>query len=194
MGTQDSDFPAANAQVGRELWQAGPPESEMRFTFRHFVFGEISGLVGRWRATILPDFDRPSRSSVQVIVDPASLDTANAERDDQIRSPEFLDVRSFPEIRFRSAAVRAGDREGRFLIAGHLTIRNVTNEVTVTADRQGANHAATGDALLFSAQATIDRQRFGLHWNQDLDRGGVVVGDKVDLRFRVEARRGAAAP
>jgi polyisoprenoid-binding protein YceI len=177
-------------QAERVLWPAGPPESEMGFTLRHLVLSEIRGVVARWHATLRLDFDQPSRSFVEVVADAASLETGATERDNHIRSVEFLKTWSFPEIRFRSTNVRAGDGEGRFVITGDLTIRNVTHEVTVTAERRGvAGRPPVGSRLLFTAHSIIDRQDFGLHWNQDLDRGGVVVSDKVDLQIRIEARR-----
>ena len=187
--TQDSRSTKANRRTVREIWRAGPPDSEMRFTIRHLVLSEISGVVARWRATLDVDFDQPTRSRVEVVVDAASLETGTIERDHHIRSVEFLKTWAFPEIRFRSSEIRPGDGEGRFVITGDLTIRNVTRTVTVTAERQGAaGHPAADSKLVFTAHAILDRQDFGLHWNQDLDRGGVVVGDKVDLRVRVVAR------
>jgi polyisoprenoid-binding protein YceI len=125
-----------------------------------------------------------------VVVDAGSLETGTVERDNQIRSPEFLDIRVFPEIGFRSREIRPGNGEGRFVIVGDLTIRDVTREVTVIAERQGPTPPPTGEPkLVFVAHATVDRQDFGLHWNQDLDHGGIVAGDKVDLQIRIDARR-----
>jgi polyisoprenoid-binding protein YceI len=188
----DSDKRAAKRHPAQMLWQAGPPESEMRFTLRHLVLSEIRGLVARWHATLRLDFDQPSRSSVEVVADAASLETGATERDNHIRSAEFLKTWSFPEIRFRSTNVRAGDREGQFLIMGDLTIRGVTREVTVTAERLGAaGRPSANSSLVFMCHAIVDRQAFGLHWNQDLDCGGVVVSDEIDVHIRVEARRAA---
>lgn len=187
---QDSDRRTGRPRAVREDWQAGPPDSQMRFALRHLVLSEISGLVGRWRATLRLDFDQPSRSSVDVVIDAASVDTGASDRDDHIRSAEFLDTTSFPEIRFRSTEIRPGEREGRFIVVGSLSIRDVTREVSVTVERQGAAGRPPADSkLVFTAEAELDRQDFGLHWNQDLDWGGLVVGDKVRVQIRFEARR-----
>ena len=186
---RDAGSNRARQSPAGELWRAGPPDSEMRFSVRHLVLTEISGLVRRWRATLDVDFDQPTRSRIDVVVDAASLETGAIERDHHIRSVEFLKAWAFPEIRFRSREIRPGDGEGQFLIVGDLTIRDVTLAVTVTAERQGpAGRPAAGSKLVFAAHAVLDRQAFGLHWNQDLDRGGVVVGDKVDLHVRVVAQ------
>ena len=173
-------------------WQAGPPQSEITFTLRHLVFTEIAGRVGRWHASLRLDYTEPTRSSVDVVVDAGSLETGAVERDNHVRSNEFLDIRSFPEIRFRSRQVRRGDGEGRFLVTGDLTIRDVTREVTLLVESpHGGGRPERGSTLAFTAHATVDRQEFGLRWNQDLDRGGVIAGDKVDLQIRIEARKAA---
>jgi polyisoprenoid-binding protein YceI len=179
----------------QRAWRAEPPGSEIRFSLRHLVLSEISGRVGRWRADIDVDYDDPTRSSVEVVVDAASFETGAVERDNHIRSLEFLDVRSFPEIHFRSTEVRAGDREDQFVIVGDLTIRHITRKLTVLAERQrAAAGAGETSSLVFSAHASVNRQDFGLRWNVDLDRGGVVVGDKVDLQIRIDARPAAGRP
>src|SRR5262245_16475343 len=87
---------------GAQRWQAGTPESQIRFRLRHLVVTEISGRAGRWQADLYLDFEQPSRSWVDATVDAASLETGDVERDDHIRSAEFLDVGAFPAIRFRS--------------------------------------------------------------------------------------------
>jgi polyisoprenoid-binding protein YceI len=176
----------------RRRWQAGPEESEIRFSLRHLVFPVISGRVGRWRASFDVDFDEPSRSTVEVVVDAGSLETGAVERDNHVRSIAFLDVRSFPEIRFRSKEVRPGDGEGHLVIVGDLTVRDVTREVTVLAERQRVPGFPDGGApLVFTATATVNRRAFGLRWHQDLDHGGVIAGDNIELQMSVEARPAA---
>jgi polyisoprenoid-binding protein YceI len=177
------------------VWYAEPPDSEIGFSLRHLVLTEISGRVGRWRADIEVDYADPTRTFIEVVVDAASFETGAVERDNHIRSLEFLDVRSFPEIRFRSTEVRPGDRDGQFVIVGDLTIRHVTRKLTVFAERQGAAAAAREtSSLVFSAHASVNRQDFGLRWNVDLDRGGVVVGDKVDVQIHIDARPAVRRP
>jgi polyisoprenoid-binding protein YceI len=174
---------------GTELWQAGPPESEIHFALRHLVMAEIVGRATRWSANIRFDFEQPSLSTVEVVIDAASLDTGAPERDNHVRSMEFLDVRAFPQIRFKSHEVRPLGG-GHYEVTGDLTVRDVTCLVTLEVEEQTPRkEGVTADRLAFTARATIDRQAFGLHWNQDLDVGGVVVGDKIDLRIIVEPRR-----
>jgi polyisoprenoid-binding protein YceI len=172
-----------------QLWLAGPPTSEIRFSLRHLVVAEIAGRATRWSAKLRFDFEQPNLSAVEVVIDAASLDTGSAQRDEHVRSAEFLDARAFPQLRFESREVRALGH-GRYEVAGDLTIRDVTRPVTLDVEeRPPRAEAAAGAPLAFTARAAIDRQAFGLHWNQDLDVGGVVVGDKIDLRIALEPSR-----
>jgi polyisoprenoid-binding protein YceI len=170
-----------------EVWRAGPPDSEIRFQLRHLVVTEIQGRVTRWRADLRLDFQRPDRSSVEVVADAASVETGVAERDQHVQSAELLDVKTYPEIRFRSREVRPQGQD-RYEIVGDLTIRGITRQATlalVGEPREGADAATVS----FTGRATVNRQEFGLHWNQDLDAGGVLVGDRIDLQVTLKARR-----
>ena len=180
-----------NSRPRPEVWHAGPRESELRFSLRHVILARISGRVGRWRASFVIDLDQPSRSSIEVVVDAASLETDAAERDEQTRSPVFLDIGRFPEIRFCSRDVRAhGDR--RLLITGDLTIRDVTREAQVEVERMPtvAVHSHVSK-LVFKGHVSLSRQDFGLRWPGEPDGGGLRAGDNIDIDFKVNARRGA---
>jgi polyisoprenoid-binding protein YceI len=170
----------------RRLW-ANSATSRLGFTLRHLVLSEISGEARNWRATIVIDSEDPSRSSVEAVVDARSLDTGEPSRDEHIRSEEFLNVVAFPEIHFHSRRVIPIDTR-RLMLVGDLTIRDVTCEVTLELEDGGRRRDEAGvEHATFRAHATINRQDFGLRWNQDLDTGGVVVGDKVDVTVTVEA-------
>ena len=175
-----------------ELWHAGPRESELRFSLRHLIMAKISGRIGRWRASFVLDLDQPSRSSIDVVVDAASLETTAAERDELTRSPAFLDVGRFPEIRFRSRDVRTRDGGRHLTVTGDLTIRDVTREVEVEVERMPAV-AVRSDVskLSFKGHVGIRRQDFGLRWYSEHEKGGLLAGDHVDIDFKVNARRGA---
>jgi polyisoprenoid-binding protein YceI len=174
-----------------ETWAAEPPDSEIRFSVRHLVLMQIAGVVRRWYATLEIDRERPDQSVVEVVLDAGSLETGDSERDAHIRSAEFLDAKRFPEIRFRSTEIRPLDGTERFVVVGDLTVRDVTREIVLIAEQPPA--ADMPEAPLdFTAHALVDRQELRLHWNQDLDKGGVVVGDEIDLQIRVKARRLAA--
>lgn len=168
-----------------ELWEAGPPGSEIRFTLQHLVLLEITGVARRWHAVMGIDRDHPERSAIEVVIDAASIDTGSPERDEHLRSAEFLDVENFPEIRFQSTEVRT-DTDGGFVVVGELEVKDVTREVVLAGVYEG--DAGPNARLVFIARTMVDRQEMRLHWNQDLDHGGIVVGDKVDLDIRLAAK------
>jgi len=171
----------------RERWQVDPANSTLTFTLRHIVVQQIQGQFLRWGGHVAIDRDQPSLSEVEVWVDLASIDTDSVERDDHVRSPEFFDVGRFPRATFKSTSIALENE--RFRVEGilelHGIVRPVEMEVTVGREtREGDVARAT-----FEARGDINRQVFGLHWNQDLDVGGVVVGDRVELRAYVTAIR-----
>jgi len=148
------------------------------------------GRVTRWKAFAAIDLDDPARSWVDVVVDAGSLDTGDPERDEHIRSVEFLDARLCPEIRYRSRQVTALPGGNRWTVTGDLTIRQVTAPATIELERDGATPWQP-DQIALKGRAVINRQDFGLRWNQDLDRQGVVVGNEVELTVKIVARREA---
>ena len=171
----------------RERWQVDPARSTLTFKLRHIVVQEIQGQFHGWGGSLAIDRDQPSRSEVEVWVDLASIDTGSVERDDHVRSPEFFDVGQFPRASFKSTSIALSDERVR--VRGRLELRGISHpiELEVTLG------PVTGDGNVarasYEAQGSIDRQAFGLHWNQDLDVGGVVVGDRVELRAHVVAVR-----
>jgi polyisoprenoid-binding protein YceI len=132
------------------------------------------------------DRAQPWRSSVDVWVDLSSITTDDADRDAHVLSSEFLDVRRFPRAEFKSSSVEL--HEPDVFIEGRLDLHGVVNDVRVCA---GHITLAANDRTraVYKARGTVDRQSFGLHWNQDIDVGGVVVGDEVEVEAEIELVR-----
>jgi len=168
-----------------EHWLIDAGHSSFRFTLRHLVIHEIQGGFSRWGGDLIFDRTEPYLSRVLVWVDLASIDTGDAERDAQVRSPEFLDVQRFPRAEFRSTHVSVRDHEPA-VVSGRLTLHGVAHDVQLTIESQRNSTDADGRIrAVYTITGKVDRQAFGLRWNQDLDAGGVVVGD--DVRLQVEA-------
>ena len=179
----------------RDEWQIDPQHSNLRFALRHIVIHEIRGQFRKWGGTITLDRGDLTKSSVQVWVDLASVDTDDAERDDQIRSGEFFDVAHFPDAKFSSTEVRV-PKNGNPIIKGILSLHGFREEVEVelTSPEPPMNDQPGVDRMSYEIKARLDRRRFGLRWNQDLDVGGVVVGDQIEIVVKVEAVRSKRAP
>ncbi len=150
---------------------------------------ELQGRFSRWGGMLSVDENEPSTSWVRIWIDLASIDTGDAERDEFVRSPGFFNVERFPRGVFSSSSVRVPDGgnplvTGRLRLHGHLA--DVTLEVTsrrTKVDEQGRERA------VYIVNGRIDRQQFGLRWRENLDRGGLLLGDEIQIVGCVEAVR-----
>lgn len=178
--------------MSTERWQIDSSHSGIQFTVRHLVIAKVRGQFGRWTGTLeVPDRDF-ARASVEVVIDASSIDTGVADRDAHLRSADFFDVEHYPEITFTSASVTE-TADDRLRVAGALTIKGVTRDVALDVDILGLAKDPWGnERAAFSATTSIDRREFGLTWNQVLETGGVMVGDRIDIAIEIEAVRQVA--
>jgi polyisoprenoid-binding protein YceI len=167
-------------------WDIDPVHSEVSFQVRHMVVSKVRGRFGTFEGAIVTAED-PASSSVRVTIDAASLDTNNADRDAHVRSADFLDTNSFPQISFNSTGVRANG--GDYLVDGDLSIRGVTNPVTLKVEANGFTPAPRGGTRAgFSATTEINRGDFGVSFNGPIPgTDAVLVSEKVSLTLEVEA-------
>ena len=174
-------------------WNIDAAHSAISFAIRHRVFARVRGRFTRVTGAIQLDDLELARSSVEVAIDAASIDTGTAQRDDHLRSADFFDVDAFPQLTFRSKGVEDMGG-GRLLVRGDLTIRDVTREVVLEAEAGGRGTDPWGNQrIAFTAKTSIDRLEFGLKWNQLLEAGGVLVGDRVEIELDVQAVQAAAS-
>jgi len=168
-------------------WAIDPNHSEVSFTVGHLVMSKVRGRFDAYSGTIVTD-EALSRSSVDVTIDAASVDTHLPIRDNQVRSDQFLDVAHFPNITFVSSAVR--NEQGRYFVDGDLTIRGTTRPVTLDLTVNGFSPDTFGATRSsFSATTKIDRNDFGVSFNAPipgLDKA-MLLSDEVVLTMDVEA-------
>jgi polyisoprenoid-binding protein YceI len=176
-----------------EKWNIDTVHSTIGFTVRHLMVSKVHGLFSKWNGSFAFDEENPAKSSVDVTIDVASVDTREPQRDAHLRSADFFDAASFPHITFKSTAVeRAGD--DRYKVSGDLTIRGVTKSVVLDVEFAGRQtHPQMGERAGFSARTSINRKDYGVSFNQVLETGGVVVSEKVDIGIEIEATKAAAA-
>lgn len=172
-------------------WDIDATHSGVYFSVRHMVVAKVRGRFTAFGGAIAFDESAPERSSVEVRIDTASVDTGVPQRDGHLRSPDFFDAEKFPAITFKSRRVETG--EGLRVI-GDLTIRDTTREVVLPVEFAGkAKDPRGGERAGFTTRLAIDRKDFGLTWNQLLEAGGVAVGDKVEIELEVEAVKAVPA-
>jgi polyisoprenoid-binding protein YceI len=172
-------------------WNIDTTHSAIHFSVRHMVVSKTRGRFARWSGQIQLDPDQLEKGSVSVEIDPASIDTGDAQRDGHLRSGDFFDVEKFPKASFKSTKV-VENGDGQLKILGDLTIRGVTRPVTLDATYEGTGKDPWGgERIGFSATTTLVRSDFGVSFNKALETGGLLVGEKVELTLEVEAIKAA---
>ncbi len=167
-------------------WQIDQAHSHIQFAVRHMMISTVRGEFEKFNGTIDFDPENPEQSQVSVRIDAASINTRQPDRDNHLRSADFLNVEEYPVLLFESKRIeRLGDNRGR--VVGDLTIRGVTREVVLDVEYAGMARSPWGTTSAgFSATTTLDRKEWGLTWNQALETGGVLVGDKIKVDIEIE--------
>lgn len=170
-------------------WKIDPSHTSVEFAIRHMMISTVKGRFGEVAGTIVVNADQPALASVDVAISVASIDTREAQRDQHLRSADFFDAEHFPQLTFKGRRVEPADvDDGSYRVIGDLTIRDVTREVVLDANYQGAGKDPFGNQrIAFGATTKINRKDYGLHWNVGLEAGGVLVGDEVKISIEVEA-------
>lgn len=165
-----------------------PAHSAIEFVARHLMVTKVRGRFDAVEGTITIG-DDPLASSVEVTIDVSSVSTGEPGRDEHLRSGDFFDVGAHPTMTFRSTAVRhVGGSD--FEVDGELTIRGVTRAVTLPATFEGvAGDPWGGERVAFESTLEVDREDWGLTWNQNLERGGVLVGKTARIELTVQGVR-----
>ncbi|HVG61368.1 MAG TPA: YceI family protein [Hyalangium sp.] len=168
-------------------WNIDTTHSAIHFTARHMVIAKVRGSFRRYSGTVSLDEQDLTASSVSVRIDAASIDTGVEQRDNHLRSADFFDVEKFPAITFQSTKVEKSSGTG-LRVTGNLTMRDVTREVVLEAEQLGIGKDPWGNVkVAFEAKTSVDRRDFGLKWNQALETGGVLVGEKVEISLEIQA-------
>ena len=180
---------AAATSTGRTTWRIDPDHTQVEFAVRHMMFATVKGQFPGVSGELQIDDADPAKSSVEVRIDAATIDTRSGQRDTHLRSADFFDVENHPHLTFAS---RRFERRGGagYRITGDLTIRGVTREVVLEANETGRGRDPWGqDKIGFTAATKIDRKDYGLTWNQALEAGGVLVSDEVKISIEGQAIR-----
>ena len=169
----------------RTTWTIDPSHTTVEFVAKHMMITTVKGRFAELAGTIVADEADIGSSSVEVTMQAASLDTRSEQRDAHLRSPDFLDVEHYPEVTFRSTAVRGSKKA--FTLEGDLTIRGVTRPITLDVEFGGEGKDPWGGTRAsFSAHGKFDRRDFGLTWNVALETGGILVSN--DVKINIEAQ------
>jgi len=156
------------------------------FGVKHLVISTVRGEFRQFEGSFSYDPANPSAMTAKAVMQTASIDTANAKRDEHLRGEDFFDAASFPEITFEST--RAEASEDGVILYGNLTMRGVTKEIALPVKISGpVTHPFSGkNVLAIEGSAKINRQDWGVSWSKTMDSGGLVVSDDVTLEISIE--------
>ena len=182
----------ATPNIGTSTWNIDASHSLVEFSAKHMMITNVKGRLTDVTGAIEIDEARPERSSAAVSFGSASIDTGSEQRDQHLRSADFLGVDEFPAVEFRTRRVEGASAVpgAAFRVIGDLTIRATTREVTLVTTYEGRGRDPWGgERVSLSADAKIDRRDFGLTWNAALETGGVLVGNDIRVHIEVQAVR-----
>ncbi|SHF13694.1 Polyisoprenoid-binding protein YceI [Heyndrickxia coagulans DSM 1 = ATCC 7050] len=176
--------------MAKTKWAVDYAHSTIDFTVKHMMISKVKGSFQNFEVELEADPQDLTDANISFIVDASSISTKNDDRDNHLRSADFLDVEQYPKITFVSKSVtKAGNNE--YNVTGDLTIRGVTKEETfkVTFEGISKNPMSGAETAGFSAEGTVKRSNYGLTWNAALETGGVLVGDEIKFTVELEASK-----
>ncbi len=171
-------------------WNIDPDHSVATFSARHMMIANVHGQFNQISGTIQFETDDIGNSSVEVVINVSSITTGIKKRDEHLLSPDFLEAEKYPEIIFRSTKVEsAGDNS--LNITGDLTIHGLTRPAALEVDYFGPVKSPFGGEITmgFSAKTRINREDFGINWNELMENGGVMISKDIEIALEIEADR-----
>lgn len=168
------------------IWTLDPGHTTAEFSARHMMITTVRGRFAPPTGSISFDPAAAAVASVEAVIDATTLTTGLADRDNHLKSGDFLDVANFPQITFKSTSVEpTSDTTAN--VTGDLTIRDVTRPVTLNVEFLGTQKDPWGGTRAgFTATTKINREDWGLTWNVALEAGGILVGKDITLNLEVE--------
>jgi polyisoprenoid-binding protein YceI len=177
-------LPAAAAPT---TYQIDPRHSSAGFAVTHLMISTVRGEFHSVNGTVVWDDSDPSKSAVNVTIDATTVDTQEPGRDKDLKSANFFDVEKYPTIKFKSTKIEPAG-PGKLKVTGDLTIHGVTKQVVLetTAPKAPIKDPWGMTRTAASGNTKVNRKDFGMVFNKNLDGGGVMIGDDVDITLDVE--------
>ena len=170
-----------------ETYEIDAAHASIGFSVSHLVISNVKGNFDKFTGSIQLD-EKGEILTAEATIDASSIDTDNKKRDDHLRSPDFFEVKKFPEIIFSSK--KSMRRAGKMILLAQITIHGVSKNIELPYTIKGPITDPWGNKKIgFEASTTINRTDFGLNWNKALETGGVVVGEEVELLIDFEAAK-----
>lgn len=171
-------------------WVIDPAHSEVGFKVKHLMITNIKGSFGEYDASVYTSGDDFMTAEVDFWINPASINTGSPDRDTHLKSPDFLDVETYPQISFVTNTYEQVDRDGSFGITGDLTIKGISKRIKLDVEFGGVVRDPWGNEKAgITVNGKVNRKDWGLNWNAALETGGVLVGDEVRIDCEFQLRK-----
>jgi polyisoprenoid-binding protein YceI len=170
----------------KTTWTVDPTHSEVQFKIKHLVISTVTGSFKKFSGTASFENEGLSNPEIKFSIDPSSIDTNQEQRDGHLRTGDFFDAASFPEITFTSDSLTAIENN-HYQLTGTLNMRGVSKQVTMQVEYGGTAKDGYGNVKMgFEVTGTIHRKDFGLNWNAALEAGGLTLGEDVRLIANIQ--------
>jgi polyisoprenoid-binding protein YceI len=168
-------------------WELDPSHTSIEFSVRHMMATTVKGQFEKVKGTLELDEKDITKSTVEVTIDVASVNTHEPKRDGHLKSPDFFDVAKFPTATFKSTKVQKAGKN-KLKVTGDLTLHGITKPVVLEVEGPSQPYATPFGTTVRGIHATgkIDRKDFEISWNKALDSGGLLVGNEVSLDLNAE--------
>lgn len=178
---------ASKTDPNASTYKVDKSHSRIAFQVRHLGISKVTGVFGEYDVDLRLNPSDITTMEATATVDIASIDTGVEKRDGHLKSDDFFSAETFPQMTFKSTAVRQTSDQ-TFELVGDLTIRDVTREVVLSGELVGPVVGPMGGTrVAFDAKGTISRSEFGLTWNKLTEAGGIIVADEVDIILELQA-------
>ena len=172
-------------------WTLDDTHTRLGFVTRHAMVTKVRGSFNDFTGTVTVPESGISGAEAKVTINASSIDTRNADRDGHLKSNDFFDMETYPELTFVSTSI-AANGDGGVDVTGDLTIKGNTKSITIPFDYEGTATDPFGNLRAgFEGKTVIERKDFDLTWNAALETGGVLVSEKVTLEIEVSAIKNA---
>jgi len=178
----------AGAAMAQTTWSIDKVHSKIGFNATHLLVSEVDGSFKDYDAKVTSTADDFAGSTIEFTAKTASVFTDNEKRDGHLKSDEFFNAEKFPELKFTGTLVK---ENGKYVLKGNLTIRDVTKPVTLEVTYGGRVKAFGGERAGFKIKGKILRKEYGLKFNAALEGGGLVVSDEIEINVKVEVTKQA---
>jgi len=177
----------ATPQIATTTWNIDPAHSVAEFKVKHMMIATVKGQFSKVSGLLTLDESELTKSHLDAVIEAASIETRDAQRDTHLKSEDFLHVEKFPTLTFKSTRISLV-RDGELAVEGDLSIRGVTRKVVFSVDgpTPPTKDPWGNTRVAVSATTKINRKDYGLTWNTVLETGGILVGDEVTITLEVE--------